>query len=48
LNSASATARLSTQEKVAAAISAAIVLAAAVYWIVQILDVIATLKMAYG
>jgi hypothetical protein len=47
LNS-SLTARLSTQEKVAAAVSAAIILTAAIYWVVQILDVIATLKMAYG
>ena len=40
--------RLSTQEKIAAAVSAAILLAAAIYWTEQILDVIATLKMAYG
>ncbi len=37
---------LSTQEKIAVAVSAAILLAAAVYWTVQILDVIATLKLA--
>ncbi len=36
------------QEKVAVGVSAAILLAAAVYWTVQIRDVIATLKMAYG
>jgi hypothetical protein len=48
LNSASPTARLSTQEKIAAAVSAAIVLAVVIYWIVQVLDVIATLKMAYS
>jgi hypothetical protein len=39
---------VSTQEKIAAAVSAAILLAAAVYWTVQILDVIETLKLAYG
>jgi hypothetical protein len=39
---------LSTQEKIAVAVSAAILLAAAVYWTVQILDVIETLKLAYG
>jgi hypothetical protein len=40
--------KLSTQEKVAAAMSAAILIAGAVYWIVQILGVIETLKLAYG
>lgn len=40
--------QLSTQEKVAVAVSAAILLVAAVYWVVQILDVIDTLKLAYG
>ncbi len=39
---------VSTREKIAVAVSAAILLAAAVYWTVQILDVIATLKLAYG
>ncbi|HKU14683.1 MAG TPA: hypothetical protein VJQ52_09820 [Steroidobacteraceae bacterium] len=39
---------LSTQEKIAVGASAAILLAAAIYWTVQILDVIATLKLAYG
>jgi type II secretory pathway component PulM len=39
---------LSTREKIALAVSGAIVLATAIYWIVQISDVIATLKMAYG
>jgi hypothetical protein len=39
---------LSTQEKIAVAVSAAILLAAAVYWTAQILDVIETLKLAYG
>ena len=41
-------AQLSTQEKIAVAVSTAILLAGAVYWTVQILDVIATLKLAYG
>jgi hypothetical protein len=40
--------QLSMQEKVAVAVSAAILLVAAVYWVVQILDVIDTLKLAYG
>jgi hypothetical protein len=40
--------RLSTQEKIAAALSVAILLAAAIYWTEQIIDVIATLKLAYG
>ena len=40
--------RLSTQEKIAVGFSAAILLAGAVYWTVQILDVTATLKLAYG
>ncbi len=40
--------RLSTQEKIAAGFSAAILLAGAVYWTLQILDVIATLELAYG
>ena len=40
--------KLSTQEKIAVGVSTAILLAAAVYWILQILDVIATLKLAYG
>jgi hypothetical protein len=39
-------AALSTQEKVAAGVSAAILLAAAVYWIAQIIDVVATVKLA--
>jgi hypothetical protein len=41
-------AAVSTQEKIAVAVSAAILLAAAVYWTVQVLDVIETLKLAYG
>jgi hypothetical protein len=39
---------LSTREKIAVGLSAAILLASALYWLVQIKDVIATLKMAYG
>jgi hypothetical protein len=42
------TAKLSRQEKVAAAVSAAILVAGGVYWIVQIVGVIETLKLAYG
>jgi hypothetical protein len=37
---------LSTQEKIAVGVSAAILLAAAVYWIAQIVDVVATVKLA--
>ena len=37
---------MSTQEKVAAGVSAAILLAAAIYWIAQIVDVVATVKLA--
>jgi len=37
---------MSTQEKVAAGVSAAILLAAAIYWIAQIIDVVATVKLA--
>jgi hypothetical protein len=40
--------KLSSQEKIAVGVSAAILLAAAVYWVVQILGVIETLKLAYG
>ena len=39
-------AKLSTQEKIAVGFSAAILLAAAVYWTVQIIDTIATIKLA--
>jgi len=39
-------AKLSTQEKIAVGVSAAILLAAGVYWIVQIVDVVATVKLA--
>ena len=38
----------SNREKIAVGVSAAIVLATAVYWLLQITDVIATLRMAYG
>ncbi|HKR37988.1 MAG TPA: hypothetical protein VJT10_24320 [Steroidobacteraceae bacterium] len=38
--------KLSSQEKIAVGISAAILLAAAVYWTVQIVDVVATVKLA--
>jgi hypothetical protein len=41
-------ARLGLRERIAITFSAAIVLGSAVYWVLQILDVIATLKMAYG
>jgi hypothetical protein len=40
------TAKLSRQEKIAAAVSAAILVTAAVYWIVQIAGVVATVKLA--
>jgi hypothetical protein len=39
-------AKLSTREKIAVGVSAAILLAAAVYWVVQITDVVATVKLA--
>lgn len=39
-------AAVSTQEKIAVGVSAAILLAAAVYWIAQIVDVVATVKLA--
>jgi len=38
----------SNREKIAAGVSAAIILATAVYWLFQIQDVIATLRLAYG
>jgi hypothetical protein len=41
-------ANLGTREKIALGVSGAIVLATVVYWIVQVSDVIATLKLAYG
>lgn len=39
---------VSIREKIALGVSGAIVLGAVVYWLVQISDVIATLKLAYG
>lgn len=39
---------LSKKEKIAVGVSAAIVFVTAVYWLWQIKDVIATLRMAYG
>jgi hypothetical protein len=39
-------AAVSTQEKIAAGVSAANLIAAAVYWIAQIIDVVATVKLA--
>jgi type II secretory pathway component PulM len=41
-------AALSTREKIALAVSGAILLATVGYWVVQISDVIATLRLAYG
>lgn len=41
-------ATLSTREKIALAVSGAIILASIVYWIVQIGDVRAALDLAYG
>ena len=37
---------VSTQEKIAAGVSVAILVAAAVYWVVQLVDVVATVKLA--
>jgi hypothetical protein len=39
---------VSTREKIALAVSGAIVLAAVIYWIVQIVGVLEILEMAYG
>jgi hypothetical protein len=39
-------AKLSRQEEIAVVASAAILLAAAVYWVVQLVDVVATVKLA--
>lgn len=38
----------SNREKIAVVVSTAIVLATAVYWVLQVTDVLATLRMAYG
>jgi hypothetical protein len=40
--------KLSTQEKVAAGVSAAMLVAIVIYWITQIAGVIEMLKLAYG
>ncbi|WP_157994261.1 hypothetical protein [Peristeroidobacter agariperforans] len=42
------TATSSTREKIALAVSGAILLGSAVYWVLQISDVLATLRLAYG
>ena len=39
---------IDTREKITLVVSAAIVLVAVVYWVMQILDVMDTLKLAYG
>jgi hypothetical protein len=39
---------IDTREKITLVVSGVIVLGAAVYWVVQILDVMAMLKLAYG
>ena len=41
-------AALSLREKIAVSVSAAILLATAVYWIVQIRDVMEMLRLAHG
>jgi hypothetical protein len=41
-------ATVSTREKIALAVSGAIVLVTAVYWVLQISDVLETLRLAYG
>ena len=38
----------SSREKIAVGVSAAILLVTAVYWVLQVTDVLATLRMAYG
>jgi hypothetical protein len=40
--------KISTREKIAAVVSGAIILGAVIYWIVQIIDVVKLLEMAYG
>jgi hypothetical protein len=40
--------KLSTQEKIAAAVSGGILVAIAVYWVTQIIGVMEMLKLAYG
>jgi len=39
---------LSSREKIAVVVSAAIVLVTVVYWVLQVTDVLATLRVAYG
>ena len=41
-------ARLGLREKIALAFSGAILLASAIYWVMQIIDVHETLKLAHG
>jgi hypothetical protein len=41
-------AALSVREKIALRVSSAILIASALYWVFQMADVVATLKMAYG
>jgi type II secretory pathway component PulM len=43
-----AQAPLTPREKIALAVSAAIVLGSIIYWVMQISDVMDTLKTAYG
>ncbi len=43
-----AVAALSTREKIALGVSGAIVLVSVVYWLLQVSDVLETLKLAYG
>jgi hypothetical protein len=41
-------ARFGLREKIAITLSAGILLGSVVYWLLQIVDVVETLKMAYG
>lgn len=41
-------ATLSTREKIALGVSGAILLTTVVYWVLQVGDVMATLRLAYG
>ena len=43
-----AAATLSTREKIALGVSGAILLASVVYWVLQVSDVLETLRLAYG
>jgi hypothetical protein len=40
--------KLSTQEKIAAAISGGILVVIAIYWVTQVIGVMEMLKLAYG